>query len=161
MEQRALGRSGVTVSHVALGCGNFGGIGSAPRLFGQGTRREEAVRILDVAWEMGVTTLDTADAYGGGRSEEVIGAWLASKGPAVRDRVVVTTKTFNPMEEGADRGLSATRIRRQAQTSVRRLGLEPDAPVRGVAVTQAGDPARSISVAAACPAGPRAPERAR
>jgi aryl-alcohol dehydrogenase-like predicted oxidoreductase len=124
MEQRALGRSGVTVSHVALGCGNFGGIGSAPRLFGRGTQREEAVRILDAAWEMGVTTLDTADAYGGGRSEEFIGAWLASKGPAVRDRVVVTTKTFNPMEEGADRGLSAARIRRQAQTSVRRLGLE-------------------------------------
>jgi aryl-alcohol dehydrogenase-like predicted oxidoreductase len=124
VEHRALGRSGVTVSRIVLGCGNFGGIGSAPRLFGQGTPPEEAVRILDTAWEMGVTTLDTADAYGGGRSEEVIGAWLAGKGQQIRDRVVVTTKTFNPMEEGADRGLSAARIARQAHASLRRLGLE-------------------------------------
>jgi aryl-alcohol dehydrogenase-like predicted oxidoreductase len=124
VEQRALGRSGVSVSRIALGCGNFGGIGSAPALFGRGTPPEEAMRILDAAWEMGVTSLDTADAYGGGRSEEVIGAWLASKGQEVQDRVVVTTKTFNPMEAGADRGLSAARITRQAHTSLRRLGLE-------------------------------------
>ncbi|HET9938356.1 MAG TPA: aldo/keto reductase, partial [Gaiella sp.] len=67
MEQRALGRSGVAVSRVILGCGNFGGIGSAPAFFGRGTTREEAFRLLDEAWELGVTTLDTADAYGGGR----------------------------------------------------------------------------------------------
>ena len=72
----------------------------------------------------GITTLDTADAYGGGRSESFIGDWLRTKGGDVRDRVVIVTKTFNPMEEGADRGLSRTRIRRQVGTSLERLGVE-------------------------------------
>jgi aryl-alcohol dehydrogenase-like predicted oxidoreductase len=140
VETRELGRSGVAVSRIILGCGSFGGIGSAPRFFGQGTQRDEAFRILDAAWELGITTLDTADAYGGGRSETFIGAWLAAREPDVRDRVVVTTKTFNPMSEGADHGLSRARIRRQAHTSLERLGLErvplymthdwdPDVPV--------------------------------
>jgi aryl-alcohol dehydrogenase-like predicted oxidoreductase len=124
MEQRALGRSGVAVSRVVLGCGNFGGIGSKPSLFGQGTSRDEAFRLLDAAWEMGITTLDTADAYGGGRSESFIGDWLRTKGKDVRDRVVIVTKTFNPMDEGADRGLSRRRIRRQVGTSLERLGVE-------------------------------------
>ena len=124
MEQRDLGRSGVAVTRVVLGCGNFGGIGSKPSLFGQGTSREEAFRLLDAAWDLGVTTLDTADAYGGGRSESYIGEWLRTKGSAVRDRVVVVTKTFNPMAEGADRGLSRARIRRQVVTSLDRLGLD-------------------------------------
>jgi aryl-alcohol dehydrogenase-like predicted oxidoreductase len=124
VEERALGRSGVAISRIVLGCGNFGGVGSAPSLFGKGTPRDEALRLLDAAWDLGVTTLDTADAYGGGRSEEYIGAWLAAKGSHVRERVVIATKTFNPMTEGADRGLAAARIRRQIETSLGRLGLE-------------------------------------
>ncbi|MCZ7590021.1 MAG: aldo/keto reductase [Gaiella sp.] len=124
MEQRPLGRSGVAVSRIVLGCGNFGGIGSAPALVGHGTSRDEAFRLLDEAWGLGITTLDTADAYGLGRSEEYIGAWLRTKGSAVRDRVVIATKTFNPMAEGADRGLSAARIRRQVETSLARLSVE-------------------------------------
>jgi aryl-alcohol dehydrogenase-like predicted oxidoreductase len=124
VEQRALGRSGVAVSRIVLGCGNFGGVGSAPSLFGKGTTREDAFRLLDAAWDMGITTLDTADAYGGGRSEDYIGAWLRTKGPEVRDRVVIATKTFNPMAEGSDHGLGAARIRRQLETSLRRLGVE-------------------------------------
>ena len=119
-----LGRSGISVSRVILGCGNFGGIGSAPAFFGQGTGRDEAFRLLDEAWELGVTTLDTADAYGGGRSEDFIGAWLATKGTGARERVVVATKTFNPMAEGGDRGLGRARIRRQVESSLHRLGLE-------------------------------------
>jgi aryl-alcohol dehydrogenase-like predicted oxidoreductase len=124
VEQRALGRSGVAVTRIVLGCGNFGGIGSKPALFGQGTTRDEAFRLLDAAWELGVTTLDTADAYGGGRSESFIGDWLRTRGGEVRDRVVIVTKTFNPMAEGADRGLARGRIRRQVATSLERLGLE-------------------------------------
>ena len=124
MEQRELGRSGFRVSRVILGCGNFGGIGSAPAFFGQGESEEEAFAILDAAWELGITAFDTADAYGGGRSETAIGKWLRSRGPDVRDRIVITTKTFNPMEEGADRGLSRARILRQIDTSLQRLGLE-------------------------------------
>ena len=119
-----LGRSGVAVTRVVLGCGNFGGIGSKPALFGQGTTKDEAHRLLDAAWELGVTTLDTADAYGGGRSESYIGEWLRTKPPEVRERVVLVTKTFNPMAEGADHGLGRARIRRQVASSLERLGVE-------------------------------------
>ncbi len=124
METRELGQSGIAVSRIILGCGNFGGVGSAPEFFGQGISEDEAFRIMDRAWELGITTFDTADAYGGGRSETYIGKWLETKGGSVRDTIVVETKTFNPNEVGADRGLSGARIRRQIDVSLRRLGLE-------------------------------------
>lgn len=124
MEQRQLGRSGVTVSRIILGCGNFGGVGSAPALFGRGTPKDVAFRIMDAAWELGVTSFDTADAYGGGRSETWIGEWRAAKRPEVRERLQITTKTFNPMAAGEDRGLSRSRIKRQVDTSLVRLGLD-------------------------------------
>jgi aryl-alcohol dehydrogenase-like predicted oxidoreductase len=124
MDQRALGRSGATVSRIILGCGNFGGVGSAPALFGRGTPKDVAFRIMDAAWEIGVTSFDTADAYGGGRSETWIGEWRATKGQDVRERLQITTKTFNPMAAGEDRGLSRSRIRRQVETSLVRLGVE-------------------------------------
>ena len=119
-----MGRSGIAVSRVVLGCGNFGGIGSAPALVDRGTPKDEALRLLDAALDLGITTLDTADAYGLGRSEEYIGEWLRTKPPAVRDRIVVATKTYNPMADGADHGLGAARIRRQVDASRRRLGVE-------------------------------------
>jgi aryl-alcohol dehydrogenase-like predicted oxidoreductase len=124
MEHRALGRSGVDVSRIILGCGNFGGIGSSPAFFGAGESEAEAHALLDAAWEAGISTYDTADAYGGGRSESYLGSWLRSRGPEVRDRIVVTTKTFNPMSEGADSGLAPARIRRQLAMSLERLGLD-------------------------------------
>jgi aryl-alcohol dehydrogenase-like predicted oxidoreductase len=124
MERRELGRSGVTVSRIILGCGNFGGVGSSPAFFGQGIPRNEAARIMDAAWDLGITTFDTADAYGGGTSETWIGEWLATKGPVVRDTITIETKTFNPLEEGADHGLAGARIRRQIDTSLARLGVK-------------------------------------
>ncbi|HEU0335266.1 MAG TPA: aldo/keto reductase [Gaiellaceae bacterium] len=124
METRELGRSGIAVSRIVLGCGNFGGIGSSPAFFGRGTPKKEALRLLDTAWELGITTLDTADAYGGGRSETFIGEWLRTKSAAARERVVIATKTYNPMSEGADHGLSRARIHRQIATSLQRLGVE-------------------------------------
>ena len=120
MEARALGRTGVEISRIILGCGNFGGIGSAPEFFGGGESDAEAAAIMDRAWELGITTFDTADAYGGGRSELAIGRWIASRGI----RPVLTTKTFNPMAAGADRGLAHERIRRQLRSSLERLGVD-------------------------------------
>ena len=128
------------MTRVILGCGNFGGIGSAPALFGGGESHEEAFAIMDAAWEAGITTFDTADAYGGGRSESWIGDWLRTKGPEVRDEIVLSTKTFAPMDEGEDHGLAPARVRRQLESSLRRLGVErvqmylthapdPDVPV--------------------------------
>jgi aryl-alcohol dehydrogenase-like predicted oxidoreductase len=120
MEERELGRSGVEVPRIILGCGNFGGIGSAPEFFGQGESEEEAFRIMDAAWELGITMFDTADAYGGGRSETAIGKWIASRGRQPR----ITTKTYNPMASGEDHGLARARITRQIESSLERLGVE-------------------------------------
>jgi len=124
VESRQLGRSGIAVSRVILGCGNYGGVGSSPAFFGQGTPKEEAFRIMDTGWEFGIRTFDTADAYGGGRSEAWIGEWLATKDGSVRDSILIETKTFNPLDTGLDRGLAHARIHRQIDTSLRRLGLE-------------------------------------
>jgi aryl-alcohol dehydrogenase-like predicted oxidoreductase len=104
-----------------LGCGNFGGIGSAPAFFEQGETLEQALELMDAAWEKGITWFDTADAYGGGRSETYVGEWIRSRRP---DGLRITTKTFNPMDEGEDRGLAPARVRRQIDTSLRRLGVE-------------------------------------
>lgn len=120
----ALGSSGIDVSPVILGCGNFGGVGSSPAFFGRGETREEAFAVMDAAWEAGITTFDTADAYGGGRSESWIGDWLRTKGSDVRGRIVLSTKTFNPMDEGEDHGLAPARVRRQIESSLERLGVE-------------------------------------
>ncbi|HEY8629544.1 MAG TPA: aldo/keto reductase [Gaiellaceae bacterium] len=120
MERRQLGETGVEVSRIILGCGNFGGIGSAPEFFGQGDSEEEAFRTMDAAWELGITTFDTADAYGGGQSETIIGKWMASRGV----RPQIATKTFNPMAEGQDHGLARARIGRQIESSLDRLGVD-------------------------------------
>ena len=124
MERAYLGETGLRVSRIILGCGNFGGIGSAPELFGGGETPEEAFAIMDAAWEAGITTFDTADAYGGGRSETWIGDWLRAKGPEVRDEIVLSTKTFAPMDAGEDHGLAPARVKRQLESSLRRLGVE-------------------------------------
>jgi aryl-alcohol dehydrogenase-like predicted oxidoreductase len=125
VDYRTLGRTGIEVSRIALGCGNFGGVGSAPAFFGQGESEEEAFAIMDAAWEMGITLFDTADAYGGGRSERAIGRWLARRGPEVRDRLVLSTKVFHSVEGNpADCGLAPDRIRRQIEGSLERLGVD-------------------------------------
>jgi aryl-alcohol dehydrogenase-like predicted oxidoreductase len=111
---------GLTVARIALGCGNFGGIGSAPEFFGQGLTGDQALGLMDAAWESGIVHFDTADAYGGGRSEQAIGRWIRSRG--VRPRL--TTKTFNPMQDGADHGLQPDRIARQLRSSLDRLGVD-------------------------------------
>jgi aryl-alcohol dehydrogenase-like predicted oxidoreductase len=116
---RPAGRPALTVSRIALGCGNFGGIGSAPEFFGAGLTDDQAFALMDAAWQAGITHFDTADAYGGGRSEHVIGRWIASRG--VRPRL--TTKTFNPVQAGADHGLRPERIARQLRASLDRLGV--------------------------------------
>jgi len=105
---------------VVLGCGNFGGIGSAPAFFGKGETKEQAHALMDAAWDMGLRWFDTADAYGGGRSEAWIGEWIAATG----NRPRITTKTFNPMDTGLDSGLSPERVRRQLDSSLERLGVD-------------------------------------
>jgi 1-deoxyxylulose-5-phosphate synthase len=117
---RPPGRPALTLPRIALGCGNFGGIGSAPEFFGQGLDDGRALELMDAAWEFGIRHFDTADAYGGGRSELAIGRWMRSRGVCPQ----LTTKTFNPVQAGADHGLRPERISRQLTTSLERLGVD-------------------------------------
>ena len=85
-----------------------------------GADRGPGVRADGRGLGVGIGWFDTADAYGGGRSERAIGRWMASRG--VRPRL--TTKTFNPMQAGADHGLKPDRIARQLRSSLDRLGVD-------------------------------------
>jgi aryl-alcohol dehydrogenase-like predicted oxidoreductase len=134
--RRPVGSSGLEIPPVALGCGNFGGVGSAPEFFGQGLTDDQALALMDAAWDFGISHFDTADAYGGGRSERAIGRWISSRGV----RPQLTTKTFNQMRAGGDHGLTPERITRQLDASLERLGVgqvdlylahefDPDVPV--------------------------------
>jgi aryl-alcohol dehydrogenase-like predicted oxidoreductase len=87
-----------------------------------GESEQEAFSLMDRAWEAGINFFDTADAYGGGRSETFIGSWLKQKGSRVRDQILVSSKVFNPVGEGPnDRGLSRRHILRQVDASLARL----------------------------------------
>ena len=111
----------MTFSRLILGCGNFGGIGSAPEFFGQGEREDQAYELMDAAWELGIRSFDTADAYGGGRSETWIGRWRQRTG----NNPELTTKVFHSVEgDPNDEGLARERILRQIEGSLRRLGVE-------------------------------------
>jgi aryl-alcohol dehydrogenase-like predicted oxidoreductase len=120
-ETSEIGRPpGRALPRIALGCGNFGGVGSAPEFFGRGLTTDQALAMMDAAWESGITHFDTADAYGGGRSEAAIGRWIASRGI----RPQLTTKTYNPMRAGGDHGLAPERVARQLRASLDRLGVD-------------------------------------
>jgi len=121
MEHRRLGRTPLELSRIGLGCGNFGGIGSAPELFGQGESREQAFELMDAAWAAEITFFDTAASYGGGRSERWVGEWRAAReAPVVLSTKVYWSVTGDP----ADRGLSYERILREIEGSLTRLGVE-------------------------------------
>jgi len=122
MHYRRLGACGITVPRLMLGCGNFGGIGSASAFYGMGETEAEAADLLDRAWDAGMCAFDTADAYGGGRSETYVGRWIARRGSSVRDSLVLSTKVFNPVGPSPnERGLSRVHIRRQVEASLKRL----------------------------------------
>jgi aryl-alcohol dehydrogenase-like predicted oxidoreductase len=125
MNYQRLGSTGVKISRLGLGCGNFGGVGSAPAFFGMGETEAQAGLLLDRARDAGINLLDTADAYGGGRSETFIGNWLKARGPAVRDQLILSTKVFNPVGPGPNqRGLSRLHILRQIDASLQRLATD-------------------------------------
>jgi aryl-alcohol dehydrogenase-like predicted oxidoreductase len=111
----------VNFTGVALGCGNFGGIGSSPEFFGQGISHDEAFAIMDRAWAAGIHWFDTGDAYGGGSSESWIGEWR-------RDRdhsPTITTKVFHSTTgTPGDTGLAPDRLRRQLESSLERLRVD-------------------------------------
>jgi aryl-alcohol dehydrogenase-like predicted oxidoreductase len=109
------------IERIALGCGNFGGIGSDLSLVGLGESESEAFALMDAAWEAGIRRFDTASSYGGGRSEEMIRAWIGARRP---DGLALTSKVFHPTVDGDDAGLAPARVRRIVLQSLERLGVE-------------------------------------
>lgn len=115
MEYRTLGRTGCSVSTLALGTMTFG------------AESEEAIAHaqLDCFVEAGGTLIDTADVYSAGVSEQIVGRWLAERPADVRDQVVLATKGRFPMGDGPnDAGLSRRHLHRALDASLRRLGVE-------------------------------------
>jgi aryl-alcohol dehydrogenase-like predicted oxidoreductase len=112
-------------SRIIFGCGNFGGLGSPPENRDKGDSREQALAMLDMARDMGLTRFDTANTYGGGASETILGEWLAQQDASMRARFQVATKVGNP--HGCppdDRPLSRSQIAYHLDQSLRRLGLD-------------------------------------
>jgi aryl-alcohol dehydrogenase (NADP+) len=115
MDYRMLGSSGCAVSSLCLGT----------MTFGVETDESAAHQQLDLFTEAGGTMVDTADVYGDGRSEEIIGRWFASRPADVTDRVVLATKgrfAVDASPNGA--GLSARHLTRALDASLRRLRVE-------------------------------------
>jgi aryl-alcohol dehydrogenase-like predicted oxidoreductase len=109
MDHRNLGRSGIKVSPLCLGTMMFGGPAD----------EKESQAIIDRAREAGINFLDTADAYNGGRSEEVVGRAIRKE----RDSWILATKMANPVGEGGPnrQGLSRRRMFLACDESLRRL----------------------------------------
>src|SRR3954463_6732674 len=110
MEHRALGRTGVSVSNMCLGAMMFGSWGNPDH--------DDSIRIIHAALDAGVNFVDTADVYGAGESEEIVGKALKGR----RDDVILATKFFNAMGDAPTRrGGSRRWIVRAVEDSLRRL----------------------------------------
>jgi aryl-alcohol dehydrogenase (NADP+) len=121
MRYRKLGRTGLDVSPICLGCMSFGGPdrGTHPWSLDEATSRPLIRRAL----EAGINFFDTANVYSAGSSEEIVGRALAEF--ANRDEVVIATKVHGVMRQGANgRGLSRKAIMAEIDHSLRRLGTD-------------------------------------
>jgi aryl-alcohol dehydrogenase-like predicted oxidoreductase len=113
MQYRSLGRTGVQVSSLALGAMNFGALGR--------TTQDEATGIIDAALEAGINLIDTADVYGYGESEEMVGRAIVGR----RDDIVLATKAGLPMgDERNHLGGSRRWLMSGLDASLRRLGVD-------------------------------------
>jgi NDP-hexose 2,3-enoyl reductase len=114
MDYTQLGRSGLAVSRLVLGTMNLG----------TETSEADSHTIMDRAHEHGINFFDTANVYGDGRTEQIIGRWFAT-GSGRRDRTVLATKLYLPTGGWPNESrLSALNIRRAADASLRRLGTD-------------------------------------
>src|SRR5690242_13433711 len=113
------------VDRIWFGCGNFGGMGSSPKLRTAGDSEETALQLLDYARRVGLRRFDTANTYGGGASEIILGKWLRSQGAAFVQTAQIATKVGNPHGcPPGERPLSRTQIGSHLDESLRRLGAE-------------------------------------
>lgn len=112
MEYVRLGRAGLKVSRICLGCMSFGNQSEWM------VEIDKARSIIKRALDLGINFFDTANMYSNGRSEEIVGEALKD----CRDEVVIATKVFFPMgDRPSDRGLSRAHIMKQIDASLKRL----------------------------------------
>jgi aryl-alcohol dehydrogenase-like predicted oxidoreductase len=121
VDSRPLGRTGIAVSEFIFGAGAIGGIGSSPATRAHGLSPEEGLARLDEARDLGITVVDTADAYGGGASERAVGRWLAERHAT---GTLVATKAGNAVRPDGTVSvdLSPAHLARQLAQSIDRLG---------------------------------------
>ena len=113
------------IDRIWFGCGNFGGIGSSPKLRSAGDSEDQALALLDHARAVGVRRFDTANTYGGGASEIVLGKWLRAQGAAFAQEVEIATKVGNPHGcPPGDAPLSRAQIAFHLDQSLHRLGVD-------------------------------------
>jgi aryl-alcohol dehydrogenase-like predicted oxidoreductase len=113
------------LDRIVFGCGNFGGMGSSPGLRHAGDSEGQALELLDYARRVGLTRFDTANTYGGGASEIILGKWLRQQGASFRQAAQIATKVGNP--HGCPPGetpLGRAQIAQHLDVSLQRLGLE-------------------------------------
>jgi 1-deoxyxylulose-5-phosphate synthase len=117
MDYHRLGKTGLEVSRICLGCMSFGD----PRLGREWTLTLEPARpIIRAAWEAGINFFDTANVYAAGTSEEIVGTVLKELAP--RDELVIATKVNGEMRKGPNgRGQSRKAILSEIDNSLRRL----------------------------------------
>jgi aryl-alcohol dehydrogenase-like predicted oxidoreductase len=119
MEYVTLGRTGVKVSRLCLGCMSYGTPSWRPWVLDE----DDSMPFFRRAVEAGINFFDTADMYSLGVSEEVTGKALRKY--ARRDEVVIATKLFFPMSKGPNMGgLSRKHIQQACEDSLRRLGVD-------------------------------------
>jgi len=121
MQYAKLGRTGLEVSRICLGCMSYGepGRGAHPWSLPEEQSRPFFRRALDA----GINFFDTANVYSAGSSEEITGRALLDFAP--RDEVVIATKVFSPMRKGPNgMGLSRKAIMHEIDASLRRLGTD-------------------------------------
>ncbi|HEU5084882.1 MAG TPA: aldo/keto reductase [Acidimicrobiales bacterium] len=121
MQYVKLGRTGLDVSRICLGCMSFGSPGAGNHSW---TLDEDASRpFIRQAIEHGINFFDTANVYSAGTSEEIVGRALREY--ADRDEVVIATKVYGPMRSGRNAaGLSRKAIITECEASLRRLGTD-------------------------------------
>src|SRR5688572_5099918 len=111
MRYRNLGSAGVRVSELCLGAMMFGGA----------TPEDESIRIIHRAIDEGINFIDTANVYAKGESERIVGKAIRDR----RDQVVLATKARVAVGQGPnDAGSSRFHLLREADNSLRRLGLD-------------------------------------
>jgi aryl-alcohol dehydrogenase-like predicted oxidoreductase len=113
------------LDRIVFGCGNFGGMGSSPGLRHAGDSEGQAFELLDHARRVGLARFDTANTYGGGASEIILGKWLRRQGASFWQAAQIATKVGNP--HGCPPGetpLSRTQIAHHLDVSLGRLGVE-------------------------------------